>query len=113
MNQFVLRQGHSHKLQLFPHIVEVGTQKNVYIQLNSLPCSSTDHVRIYYIIDGKFEWCIHEQPHLLYPDDIALILPGQKFGDTKGFLEIGTLSSIHLNIQKLENGKVNFGKWSS
>jgi AraC-like DNA-binding protein len=70
-------------------------------------------MRIYYIVDGKFEWNIGEHPYLFYPGDMGLILPGEKFGGTKGFLEIGTLSWIHLNIQRLENGKMHFGKWSS
>jgi AraC-like DNA-binding protein len=113
MNQFVLQQGHSRELQLFPHIIEFATKKNMSIRLNSLLSSTADYLRIYYIIDGKFEWCIHDQQYLLYPGDIALILPGQKFGGTKDVLEIGTLSWIHINIQKLENGKMFLGKWSS
>jgi AraC-like DNA-binding protein len=80
--------------------------------LNSLPESIVDHVRIYYIVDGKFEWSIHNQHHILYPGDTAFILPGQKFGGKNGFLEIGTLSWLHINIQKQENGKLHFGNWS-
>src|SRR5437764_12995728 len=102
MNQFVLQQGCSRELQLFPHIIEFGTKKNISIQLNSLPETTADNIRIYYIIDGKFEWNIHEQQYTLYPGDIAFILPGQKFRGTKGFLEIGTLSWIYINIPKLE-----------
>lgn len=112
MNQFVLQQGHSRELQLFPHILEFATKKNISIQLNSLPGTSADYIRIYYIIDGKFEWCIHDQLYLLYPGDMAIILPGQTFGSSKGFLEIGTLSWLHLNIQMPENGKMHFGTWS-
>jgi AraC-like DNA-binding protein len=112
MNQFVLQHRCSRELQLFPHIIEVGTKKNVSIQLNSLPESIVDHVRIYYIVDGKFEWSIHDQHHILYPGDTAFILPGQKFGGKNGFLEIGTLSWLHINIQKQENGKLHFGNWS-
>ena len=112
MNQFVLQQGHSRELQLFPHILEFATKKNISIQLNSLPGTSADYIRFYYIIDGKFEWCIHDQLYLLYPGDMAMILPGQTFGSTKGFLEIGTLSWLHINIQMAENGKMHFGTWS-
>ena len=112
MNQFVLQQGCSRELQMFPHIIEFGTKKNISIQLNSLPETTAENIRIYYIIDGKFEWNIHEQQYILYPSDIAFILPGQKFRGTKGFLEIGTLSWIHINIPKLENGKMHFGNWS-
>ena len=112
MKQFVFQQGHSRELQMFPHIREVGIKKNVSIQLNSLPDSTADTIRIYYIIDGKFEWRIHEQPYLLYPGDTALILPGQKFGSTKGFLEIGSFLWIHIYVETFENGKMLFGKWS-
>ena len=112
MNQFVLQQGRSPELELFSHIKELGAKKNTSIQLHSLPESVTDNLRIYYVIDGKFEWHIHEQPYMLYPGDVALILPRQKFGAGKGFLEIGSLSWIHINIEKLESGEMVPGKWS-
>ena len=113
MNQFVLQHGRSPELQLFPHITELGAKKNSSIRLNSLPESATDSIRIYYVIEGKFEWHIHQQQHMLYPGDVALILPGQKFGSEKGFLDIGSISWIHINIQKLESGEMLPGKWSS
>ena len=37
MNQFLLQQGHSKELQLFPHIAEFAIKKNNTIQLNSFP----------------------------------------------------------------------------
>ena len=112
MNQFVLRQGCSRELQLFPHIIELGIKKNSCIQLNSLQESVTESLRIYCITDGKFEWLIHHQQHMLYPTDVALILPGHKFGSEKGFLEIGNLSWIEITIHKLERGGMIPGKWS-
>jgi AraC-like DNA-binding protein len=69
-------------------------------------------MRVYHIIDGKFEWHIHDQTFLLYPGDMAVILPGQAFGGTKGFLEIGTLAWIHIQLQQLEKGNMLLGKWS-
>ena len=36
---------------------------------------------------------------MLYPGDVALILPGQKFASEKGFFEIGSLMWIHIKIQ--------------
>ena len=113
MNQFVLQQGHSRELHMFPHILEVGTKKNTSIQLNSLPHSAADSIRIYYIIEGKFEWNIHERQYLLYPGDVALILPGEAFGSEKGFLEIGCLSWLHIVSQEADNGKTVCGRWSS
>ena len=112
MNQFVLQQGRSRELELFPHIIELGAKKNSSIQLHSLPESAADSMRIYYVIEGKFQWHIRQQPCLLYPGDVALILPGQSFGSEKGFLEIGSLSWIHINIQKLEKGEMMPGQWS-
>lgn len=113
MNQFELRQGDSRELQLFPHIMELGVKKNASIQLNSLRVSAAESLRIYYIIDGKFEWLINQQQCTLFPGDLAMILPGQKFGSVKGFLEIGSLLWIHINIRKLESGEMIPGKWSS
>ncbi len=113
MNQFFFQEGISKELQLFPHIKEIGTRKNTSIQLNSLPESCTDNIRIYYIIEGKFEWNIQDQQHLLYPGDVAMILPGQNFGCEKGFLEIGCLSWMHIQLDRLEKGKMIPGKWSN
>src|SRR5688500_17294394 len=103
MNQFVLQQGRSAELRLFPHILEVGIKKNGSIQLNTFLTNITEGIRIYYFIEGKFEWCINRQSHVFYPCDVALILPGQSFGSDNGILEIGCFTWIHLGI-KLGNG---------
>jgi AraC-like DNA-binding protein len=113
MNQFVLQQGPSTELEMFPHIMELGAKKNSSIQLNSLQESTSDSMRIYNVIEGKFEWHIHHRQYMLYPGDVALILPGQKFGSEKGFLDIGTISWMHINMQKLETGTLVPGEWSS
>src|SRR6266536_4426906 len=114
MNQFLLQQETSIELQLFPNIVEFALKKNSSIQLNSFPETTLDHIRIYYIIDGKFEWIINKQNHVLFPFDVAMILPGQKIGGRKDFLDIGTLSWINIKIEKLEpTGKLVPGPWSS
>jgi AraC-like DNA-binding protein len=113
INQFLLEKEHSRELQMFPHIIEMGHKKNVSIQLDSLHESITGHLRIYYILDGKFQWSIQGRQYLLYPGDAVVILPGQKFGSTNGVLEIGTISWIHLDIVKGKNGPLRFGKWSS
>jgi len=114
MNQFLLQKGVSKELQLFPHIACLALKKIHSIQLNSLPESITESLCIYYIIDGKFEWVIQNQNHTLFPGDVALVLPGQSFGGGKGFLDIGTIAWIHINIEKLEQaGRLVPGKWSS
>jgi AraC-like DNA-binding protein len=114
MNQFFLQQGISNELQPFPHILALALKKNNAIRLDSLHTAATNSLRIYYVVDGKFEWIIHEQQCILYPGDVAIILPGQKFGSGKGFLDIGTVSWINIKIDKLEPcGKMVSGKWSS
>lgn len=112
MNQFVLQQGRSTELRLFPHILEVGIKKNGSIQLNAFLTTATEGIRLYYILEGKFEWRINQHAHVFYPGDVALILPGQSFGSDNGVLEIGSYTWIHLSIQKLENGDILPGKWS-
>jgi AraC-like DNA-binding protein len=113
MNQFLLQQGIARELHLFPHIIEFALKKNHSIQLDSFSETITETIRIYYIIEGKFEWLIHGRNHSLYPGDVAMILPGQKLAGTRNFLDIGTLSWINIKIEKIEaNGKLDIGKWS-
>ena len=114
MNQFLLQQGSSDELRLFGHIIEFAIKKNNSIQLNSFHKTSTSSIRIYYILEGKFEWTINEQYHILYPGDLVLIQPGQQFGGQRGVLDIGTLCWIYIQVEKVELiEKIMFGKWSS
>lgn len=112
MNQFVLHHGQSAELRLFPHLLEVGTKKNGSIQLHAFLTTATEGIRIYSIIEGKFELCINHQPYALYPGDVAVILPGIPFGSDNGVLEIGAFTWIHLGIHKGETGHILPGKWS-
>ncbi len=113
LNQFVLQQGNSLELRLFPHILELGIKKNGSIQLDSFPISSSEGIRVFYVLDGKFQWCIRQAQYTFYPGDAALILPGQEFGNEDGVLEIGTFTWIHIGMQQGENGEIIPGKWSS
>lgn len=114
MNQFFLQQGHSSELNQFPHIKEICIKKNTTIQLNSLPSSVSQVLRLYFVIDGKFEWVINGQQYILYPGDVALIMPGHVLGGKKDFLDIGTLFWICIQIESVESGgKLVLGKWSS
>lgn len=113
MNQFVLQQGSSKELRLFPHILELGIKKNVSIQLGSFPVSSAGGIRIYYVTEGKFDWCINHQHYVLFPGDAALILPDHLFGSANSVMEIGSFCWIQLHIQKLANGEIITGKWSN
>lgn len=113
MPQFIFQQDLSAELQLFPHIVELGTKKNQSIHLNSFPQSVSDCIRIYFINEGKFEWTVDNEAFILYPSDVALIMPHAKFGNEKGVLQIGSISWIHIKANKKENGELLQGKWSS
>ena len=113
MNLFELQQGSSPELQLFPHIVSTGSKKNNAIQLASFQESVADFMRIYYIIDGKYEWLIGNENHHLFPGDTVIILPGCKLSGVKGFLEIGTLAWLHLQIDSLRKDDFKTGGWSS
>ena len=106
MNQFVLQHGKSAELRLFPHIQEVGIKKNASIQLNTFPTTSKDCLRIYYIMEGRFDWRIAHQPYALYPGDVALILPSTPFGSDNGVLDIGAFTWIHIGIQRQDNGHI-------
>src|SRR6478609_2498138 len=112
MNQFILQQGHARELHAFPHILEFALKKNNSIQLNSLHSTSTDSVRIYFIVDGKFEWVVGEESYILYPGDLAIILPGQTFRGEKDILNIGTLIWLNLKLEKIDGSGLSLGPWS-
>ena len=113
MNQFTLQQGSSRELELFPHIREFALRKNNTIQLDSFTPILSETLRCYYIVDGKFEWVINGQHLVLYPGDMALVLPGHQIGGSKGYLDIGTLFWLHLEVEKIENTSgMMLGKWS-
>lgn len=113
-SQFIFRQGSSRELELFPHIKEFLLRKNNTIQLDSFVVSSSDTLRIYCVLDGKFEWSINQQHYVLYPGNIALVLPGQEIGGSKGYFDIGTIFLLHFHVEKLTaEGKMVLGKWST
>ena len=112
MNQFVLTQGSSEELRPFPHVIELGIIKNSSIRLNAFPKSSSNAIKIYCVLEGKYEWCVDNGKYSLFPGDVALILPGQEFGSTNGVLEIGSFSWIHLIIQRNGSDETVIGAWS-
>lgn len=114
MNQFLLRQGSSNELKIFPHIIEFALKRNNSIQLNSFLPSSSDHIRFYYVLDGRFEWFIQQRHYILYPSDLAIVVPGQTFGSEKGYLDIGTLFWLHIAFDMSEGRtKKQSSQWSS
>jgi AraC-like DNA-binding protein len=113
VNQFFLQHENSKELEGFAHIQEMGVRKNTSIQHNSLCATTTANIRIYYILDGKFEWSINHRDHSLYPGDLAIILPGQSFGGSKGFIDIGTLCWICVAVDHDGSStNMTLGDWS-
>jgi AraC-like DNA-binding protein len=114
MNQFFLHHLQSKELQAFPQILEFGIRKNTNIQLNSLCSHTTGSIRIYYILDGKFEWVIQDRHHVLYPGDVGIILPGQTFQGEKDFMDIGMFYWMNIQIERMDVNKgIVFGAWST
>jgi AraC-like DNA-binding protein len=112
MNQFLLKK-ECKELHAFPHIIEFGLRKISTIQFDSLKKECSRFLRFHYVIDGRFDWMINDQHHILYPGDLAIVLPGQCFGGEKDILDIGTVSWVHLELQQLDkNGNISMGKWS-
>ncbi|QHS58356.1 AraC family transcriptional regulator [Chitinophaga agri] len=112
MNQFVLNHGRSPELALFPHILELGMKKNGSIQPNSFPATVAEGLRIYHILEGRFEWYINHQPHVFYPGDVALIMPDIPLSSDNSVLTIGSFIWIQLAVQKLDTGHILPDKWS-
>ncbi|MCP9753448.1 AraC family transcriptional regulator [Ferruginibacter sp. HRS2-29] len=113
MKEFLLQKGYDEELQQFAHITEFAVKKNSSVQLNSLNEDCTNNIRIYYIIDGKYEWNIRDKEYILYPGDLIIIQPGHKFGGQKGVMDRGTLCWIYVELEKAsipEN--ILFGNWS-
>lgn len=115
MNQFVLDHSRSDDqyLRLFPHIKEIGVIKNSSIRLGGFPYSSATDFEIYYVQDGKFEWCVDGNVFYAYPGDVVILLPGAAFGNPNGVLEIGSFSWIKIEGDGIQqNGYWMPGEWS-
>ncbi|HEY0740467.1 MAG TPA: AraC family transcriptional regulator [Chryseosolibacter sp.] len=114
MNQFALQQGHSRELDMFSHIVEFTLAKNNTIHLESFPVTTSENFQIYYVIDGKFEWIINQKHYVLYPGDLAIILPGQELGGSNRYLDIGTFIKLEFKVAMLDSANgINLGDWSN
>ncbi|MBE7173040.1 MAG: AraC family transcriptional regulator [Williamsia sp.] len=112
MNQHFLKKD-CKELHAFPHIIEYALKKNATIQFDSLKKEISSCLRFYYVIDGRFDWVINGQSHILYPGDLAIVAPGQSFGGEKDFLDIGTVSWLCLGIQQWDSdGGMTMGGWS-
>jgi AraC-like DNA-binding protein len=113
MNQFFLQQGQAKELHAFPHILEFALKKYNNAQLHSLHATSVEYIRLYLVLEGKYEWIIGGNKFNLYPGDLAVILPGQVFGGENGVLSIGTLVWLNLAVERAEPGNMLLGRWSN
>lgn len=112
MNQFLLKR-ESKELHAFPQIIEFAFKKVNAIQFDSLKKQVSVFLRFYYVMEGRFDWMIDGQHYILYPGDLAVILPGQSFGGEKDLFDIGTVAWLHLKMQQFDkSGKISMGKWS-
>jgi AraC-like DNA-binding protein len=112
MNQYFLKK-ECKELHAFPHIIEFALKKVNAIQFDSLRKEVSAFLRFYHVMEGRFDWMVDGQPYILYPGDLAVILPGQNFGGEKDLLDIGAISWMHLKLHHFEkNGKMSMGKWS-
>jgi AraC-like DNA-binding protein len=112
MNQYFLKK-ECKELHAFPHIIEFAQKKINTIQFDSLKKETSEFFRFYYVIDGRFDWMIDNEHHILYPGDLTIVLPGQRFGGEKDLLDIGTVSWMHLALPPFEgNEKIAMGAWS-
>ena len=85
MNQCYLKK-ECKELHAFPHIIEFGFKKINTIQFDSFNKEDSEFIRFYYVFDGRFDWTIDDEHYILYPGDLAVILPGQTVGGEKDFL---------------------------
>jgi AraC-like DNA-binding protein len=111
MNQHLLTRD-CQELHAFPHISEFAYKKTTNIQFDSLKKVTSEFIRFYYVIDGRFDWMIDDQHHILYPGDLAIVLPGKSFGGEKDLLEIGTVSWLHLDLKLDSSNRIEMGNWS-
>ncbi|WP_194776216.1 helix-turn-helix domain-containing protein [Pararhodonellum marinum] len=112
--QFKFQQGVSEVLDLFPQILEFGLVKNKSIQLGSFVPEKANELQIYFVSEGKFEWTINHHQHVLFPEDVAVVLPGQEIGGVKGFLGIGAFYCLKLEVELISwENILRMGKWSS
>ena len=96
MNQFFLQKGPSKELHLFPHIVEFAIRRNSNTHLHSNNKETAGSIRIFYILEGKFEWMINEEHFTLYPGDMVVLHPCRSFSPGQGGLNMGKLCWLYI-----------------
>jgi AraC-like DNA-binding protein len=113
MNPFILYQGKSKELAIFPYIFEFANHKIQNIQLNSQEIKASEGIQICFITEGKFDWNIDGQQYLLYPNDVSVTAPWQSIGSSRGAYDIGALMWITIKPKIFEpSGELILGQWS-
>ncbi len=98
----------------FAHIRELVRLKNPTVRLNDWPVVIKGGLQIVCVLEGKFEWMVEGQRHVLYPNDVVVLCPWQGFGSPTNTLEIGSLAWIILEPELFEIHRELFlGKWSA
>ena len=77
MNQYFLKKD-CKELHAFPHLIEFAFKKISAIQFDSFKKEVSAFLRFYYVLEGRFDWMIEGQHHILYPGDLAIILQAIK-----------------------------------
>lgn len=110
---FSFTQGQNSELEAFPHIREFALVKSGTIRLSSFEVTSSRNLRVFYVVEGKFEWIINGHHEVLYPGELAFVLPDQEIGGAKGYFDIGAVYSLHLKMDRVPfDGDVAVGAWS-
>lgn len=105
INQFSLIQGISEDLEMFPQIAEFSLRKITAIELGSFEFIREDNFQIWFVMGGKFDWTINGENFVLYPGSAVVILPGHVYGGTKGYMDLGTLICLKLQIDDFGIGE--------
>lgn len=114
MNQFFLQKDLAKELHLFPHIIEFAVRRNDNFHLSTLKKETLHCIRIFYILEGKFDWIINRQHAALYPGDLVLLHPCQDFNPGQEALNMGKLCWLYISDNESGPAKgIPFGAWSS
>ncbi|AXE16825.1 AraC family transcriptional regulator [Runella rosea] len=98
----------------FQHIKELIRLKNPTVRLEEWPVRVRGGLQIVCILEGKFEWLIEHQRHVLYPNDVVVLCPWHGYGSPTNTLEIGSLAWLTIEPTSFEPSKELFlGEWSA
>ncbi|WP_229598986.1 AraC family transcriptional regulator [Runella sp. CRIBMP] len=98
----------------FRHIKELIRLKNPTVRLDEWPVRVRGGLQIVCILEGKFEWLIEHQRHVLYPNDVVVLCPWHGYGSPTNTLEIGSLAWLTIEPASFEPSKELFlGEWSA